>query len=598
VAISVFVAVKTAEVWIGLGLVSGLLYLCLLFTYTRAAWLGLLVAVLVSGLLLGRFVGLARLRRARATRYAAVLAAVFMLLTAIGALRSSVSLGERFASSFQTGESANVERIMTWRGAWGIFRSHPLWGAGPGTFQIYVPQHRSPQFYTMGVAVIIDHAHNEFLEVMADTGIIGLGLFLWLAVGYVWVVVKVMRSAGDDYWRYLVAGLLAGLVAFMIQNLAGVTMRWVFGGMFFWLWLALTAVAEGGSRPQQSDQVTGYSWAQSKAAQWPRAGLVAAYCALALATVGGAYLIIRPFQSELHLKRAKIAVQDSQWDLAYKQLTEAIRLNRYSLASYYQLGHVVNMTGQFEEALEVYQTLAALSPDYARLHYNMGAVYTNMGKDAEAAGEYEKAARLEDSPRNHMALAEAYAALGKTEAAMEEASRAVEIAEKGGKFVEEKPVDMYMRRGRLYHDQEQFAEAAQDYVKAAELKPRNKLAHFHLGNCYHKMGKLPQAIDAYEAALEIDRNDGRVYTNLGVVYADLGQWDQAISHYKSALQKNASDAYAHLNLALAYLETGNTEEARSAMRRAAQSGGQRPVGLQAQAALERLDAEQASEGQQ
>ena len=82
-------------------------------------------------------------------------------------------------------------------------------------------------------------------------------------------------------------------------------------------------------------------------------------------------------------------------------------MNRYSLASYYQLGHVHNMTGHFDRALQAYQKLGALSPDYARIHYNLGAIYTNMNKDSEAVAEYEKAVKLEDSPRNYMALSEA-----------------------------------------------------------------------------------------------------------------------------------------------------------------------------------------------
>jgi len=588
VAINFFVAVKSSEARIGLGILSGLLYLCLLFTYTRAAWLGLLVAVAVNCLLLWKFVGWAELRASQATKYAAVLAVILVTLSGIAVVRSPLSLGQRFASSFQTREISNVQRLMIWEGAWKIFRSHPVVGAGVGTFLIHVPEYQSPQWYGYSRTVITDHAHNEFLETMAEAGSIGLAVFLWLAVTYVWVVVRVMRTAPEQYWRYLASGLLAGLIAFMIQNLAGVTMRWVFGGMFFWLWLALTVVA-GRHNGSASSQLIVWNWPQSKAEQWPRGGLVAAYCALAVAMVLGAHLIIRPFQSEMHLKRGKIAAQESQWQLADDELSRAIRLNRYSLASYYQLGHVVNMAGQFERATEAYQTLTSLAPDYARVHYNLGAVFTNRERHAEAAAEYEQAARLEDSPGNHMALAEAYAQIGKDELAVQEATKAVQIAEKGGPYVQEKPGDMHMRRGRLHYDQEQFEKAAANYQKVAELKPKHKLAHFHLGNCYRKMGELQQAIDEYEIALELDPNDGRIYTNLGAVYFDLGQWDQAIGHYESALEKNSNDAYAHFNLGLAYLNMGQTEPARKALGKAAQFGGQQPVGIQAQAALERLE---------
>ena len=591
VALSLGLAVESAEARIGLGLLTGLLYLCLLFTYARAGWLGLLVGVMVSGSLLWGFVGLPQLRQARATSRAALLAGILILLTGVGILRSSLSFRERVVSSFQTGESSNVERIMTWQGALGIWRQHPLRGAGLGTFQIHVPRHRSAQFYTMGLAVIIDHAHNEFLEIAAETGVIGLALFLWLAVAYVVVVVRIMRAAQEDYWRYLASGLLGGLVAFMIQNLAGVTLRWVFGGMFFWLWLAVTVVAAGRSHGESGQQVTVWRWPQSKAEQWPRMGLLVAYAALVLTTVGATYLIIRPFQSEIHLKRGKRATAEEQGELAQAALTKAISLNRYSLASYYQLGHVYNSKGEFEQALATYQQLASLAPDYGRIHYNLGAIYTNLEQAERAATEYEQAVAQEDSPGNHMALAEAYGALGRDQEALAAASQAVQIAERGGEFVEEKPVDMHMRRAKLYYDQAQYEQAAQDYQQAAHLGSRNKLAHFHLGNCYRQLGKLEQARQEYKAALAIDPDDGRLHTNLGVVYFDLQQWEQAISHYQQALAHNASDSHARFNLGLAYLQSGDGAAARQALLQAAQLGGQQPVGIQAQAALEQLDAE-------
>ena len=589
VAINFFVAAGSSGNRFVLGLLAGLMYLCLLFTYTRAAWLGLLVALVVNGFLLWGFVGLPRLWLAQATKYAVILALVFAVLTGIAIRRSAWAMGQRFASSFQVKELSNIQRTMTWKGAVGIFRNHPLLGSGLGTFQVYLPQYQSPQFYTTGVTVITDHAHNEFLEVAAETGAIGLGIFLWLAVTCVVVVVKIMRTATEDYWRYLASGLLCGLIAFMIQNLAGVTMRWVFGGMFFWLMLGLTAVAERLSQPTTVEKRAKRNPNKAQEQRQPLRWAVMVYCAVALVTVGGGYLIIRPFASEIHLKRAKLAVGQSRWELADTELTQALKLNRYSLASYYQLGHVHNMTGHFDQALGAYQDLAVLSPDYARIHYNIGAVYTNLGKHAEAAAEYEKAVAQEDSPRNHMALAEAYADIGKSQAALVEATRAVEIAEKGGQYVEESPADMYMRRGKLYYDQEEFGKARQDYQKAATLQLRNKLAHFHLGNCYRKMGKPQEARDEYKAALQIDPNDGRVHTNLGAVYFDLEQLDQATSHYRSALQINPSDAYAHFNLGLAYLKTGETEKARSELRRASQLGGQDAVSIQAQATLERLE---------
>jgi len=56
-------------------------------------------------------------------------------------------------------------------------RHHPLLGWGQGTFADVYPQFRS--FYTDS---LVNAAHNDFLQVLAETGIIGFGIMLWFLV--------------------------------------------------------------------------------------------------------------------------------------------------------------------------------------------------------------------------------------------------------------------------------------------------------------------------------------------------------------------------------------------------------------------------------
>lgn len=81
-----------------------------------------------------------------------------------------------FASN-QHSDITNDIRLQIDRDTLRMFRHRPLLGWGKGTFADVYPQFRS--FYTDS---LVNAAHNDFLQVLAETGIIGFGIMLWFLV--------------------------------------------------------------------------------------------------------------------------------------------------------------------------------------------------------------------------------------------------------------------------------------------------------------------------------------------------------------------------------------------------------------------------------
>jgi len=63
------------------------------------------------------------------------------------------------------------------RGAWRIFLDHPLAGTGLGTLQIVYPPYE-----TLYDGKIVNHAHNDYLEALAETGLLGGLCCAWFLV--------------------------------------------------------------------------------------------------------------------------------------------------------------------------------------------------------------------------------------------------------------------------------------------------------------------------------------------------------------------------------------------------------------------------------
>jgi len=99
----------------------------------------------------------------------AVLLAALLMVTWLGVGR----ILQRF-SSMQTLEVTEGKRAAMRKNAWHIFLDHPLAGTGLGTFQIVYPPYE-----TLYDAKVVNHAHNDYLEALAETGALGALCCAW-----------------------------------------------------------------------------------------------------------------------------------------------------------------------------------------------------------------------------------------------------------------------------------------------------------------------------------------------------------------------------------------------------------------------------------
>ncbi|HUI74380.1 MAG TPA: O-antigen ligase family protein [Candidatus Acidoferrum sp.] len=94
---------------------------------------------------------------------AAVLALAMLLVSWLGVKEILARFG-----SLQTLEVSESKRASMRKGTWRIFLDHPLSGTGFGTLQIVYPLYE-----TQYDGKIVNHSHNDYLEALAETGILG-----------------------------------------------------------------------------------------------------------------------------------------------------------------------------------------------------------------------------------------------------------------------------------------------------------------------------------------------------------------------------------------------------------------------------------------
>lgn len=112
------------------------------------------------------------------------LAGLVIALVVCGALVWSLDRGEVFERYKQSlgpqmlqQSEAGAYRLNAWRGSMEIFKQNWLLGTGLDTFAVHFPAVRD-----FSTDKIWTHAHNDFLQFAAETGVIGIGIALWILV--------------------------------------------------------------------------------------------------------------------------------------------------------------------------------------------------------------------------------------------------------------------------------------------------------------------------------------------------------------------------------------------------------------------------------
>ncbi len=118
-------------------------------------------------------------------------------------------------------------RLRIWSDALALWGSAPVLGTGLGTFGVAFPR-----FRTLEAPVAFTHAESDWVQLLTDTGLLGLGLALALVASVGLALADAHADAGDRRGRLLA---LAGLVALggaVVQGVGNYTML-VTAGFFY-----------------------------------------------------------------------------------------------------------------------------------------------------------------------------------------------------------------------------------------------------------------------------------------------------------------------------------------------------------------------------
>ncbi len=205
----------------------------LIASFSRGGWLGAMAGMLA--LLGAAFVLLPGDVRALVRQLVVAVAGVGVVLLALGgggllpdaveqraiSLARNLRLFDVRGVAVTPENFAVVERMAHLQAGWNMFRSRPLLGVGPGNYSVAyerTPGPDAPLFSVRPWYGSRGHAHNYYLHIAAEAGVVGLTAYLLLIGAVLAQALRAVRAARGWLWSGVAAGGLGVVVAVAAHN--------------------------------------------------------------------------------------------------------------------------------------------------------------------------------------------------------------------------------------------------------------------------------------------------------------------------------------------------------------------------------------------
>lgn len=197
---------------------------CMIFTWSRGAWLGMLIALALYLVIADK-------------RWVVVGTLGILLIPIVLYLTGNMAIIERFTSIGNTADTSTAYRVSIWQASVNMIGDFWLSGIGIGS-DAYTTIYPS---YALPGAKFALHSHNLYLQFAVETGIIGIASLFAVLLGFIRTVLAssvVKKIKTSDTAKIMVA-LGVGFLGFLFQGLTDYVWYNYKILMIFWIIIAL-----------------------------------------------------------------------------------------------------------------------------------------------------------------------------------------------------------------------------------------------------------------------------------------------------------------------------------------------------------------------
>ncbi len=203
----------------------------LLISLARGAWFGFAVAVCFLGILENRKILYFTL--------------AFLLILGIIVpylIETPVNILGHIKSIFVLSDPSSLDRKTIWQAAIRMIEAKPLFGHGFTTFMGNFAKFGKDYYYLK--YGIVPYAHNCYLQIAAETGIVGLASFLWLIGTFLIHSIVSLTKIKDRFHHAVLSGISAGIIVTLVHSAVDTNLYSLPLSVLFWFMLGINAALQ------------------------------------------------------------------------------------------------------------------------------------------------------------------------------------------------------------------------------------------------------------------------------------------------------------------------------------------------------------------
>ena len=445
-----------------------ILYTTLMICQSRGIWISISITVIFAIYIIFKFKFYEIFKRNKKWLFSLLI--TFLVITIIYSTenpinKSAITVPQKAMSTFDENDPSINTHLLHWKTTFEMIKDRPIFGSGIGTFKMnylnYQAEILKNNPYYIKYSVKAGEAHNEYLQMWAELGIIGLGIFIGIIMLFYSLVIDYLKKNDSEKDKIIVFGLVSGITCFLIHCLFTFPLHVPALGLTFFTLVGLTVIYTRKTNLLKTDSDN------------------------------------RPKELKLKNKGIKIALTI----LILVFMVWAINLvavKPYIAEIEYFNGMRHNVDGNYSEALPYFEHAASLDPYNGRILHALGTTYYNLGILNKAEEILQRTTRYLIDANTFYNLGLVYSRAGLFSKAEEEFKYAVYLMPKFTKA--------YYDLGYLYFIQERYDDTIEQWNKILEIEPDfpNKyIVLNNLGIVYQKKEMPDKALEYFVQGLQL-----------------------------------------------------------------------------------------------
>jgi len=368
--------------WLGWSVTTSVAVAALLTTQARGAWIGCAVAGVVWFVMVIRGGGAGSLRPMRLGVIAVSAMVAAILWSRPGPMNPRhVALAAHASTLLDPGRDEFRGRHLLWHATALLAREHPLAGWGPGQLRFEYTGVQARLLATPRYAGVpyhsTQHAHSDPLQILAERGVVGLGLVVWLLAS---VGAVALSGPGRPRGAQAIAALIA--LVWLVDGLFNGP--WSLAPSMYLMWIVLTIAA----RQATIGHAAGRARLAPRRPAWGRLIAAAALCVLILRPA------LRDLVSEGYLQEGVFALEARWPRRALPSLLRAFALAGEDRRHRFFIGLAYLGLGEARTAEQEFLRDVEENPGLASGWHDLGVARWQQGDASGALAAFREALRL------------------------------------------------------------------------------------------------------------------------------------------------------------------------------------------------------------